>query len=688
MKKYISIFILLFVLFGQRVSAQQTESADNYCYYKAIELIDNDGDLKEARRLINENIKQNPKHILSYVAMVQLDMNDRDYASALRNIEKALKTNYKKSGVSDAKLLWWKATIYDDMGDKEKAIPILESAVKLATKNKDEDLMSMMDRLADLYHDVKDYNTSDAIYRQMIKIDEFVMDPKFGLVKNMIARGAYDKAGAMLDECRKFNKEDPYIYWLEVKLYDATGEYKKMIDAMVSLYEKTEEEDYLDLNKFNKDKKYSMAVIKGKIARGGDNIIWKFCLLQMYKSEREYIKELELLNGIIADYSEYITLYEMRATCYSEMGMTDLALVDMTKCIELSDEENLAYYHALRGDVYKNAGKYAEAIADFDKFIEFMPTYAYGYYAKGWCKELSGDDKGAMECYEEGIAINDQYPHIYLMRGEMNLKWGNIEAARGDFERILELDTVAVSGSCRHYALHFLGKDDQALKWMEKMIAEDETDYGLWYDKACLLGRMGRCDQAMEALGKTLEKGYRKFAHLENDDDMDPIREREDYKELVARYRVIFQEELLRIGAKAQESGPKGVISEIKMTRMYGGTYEIPCQVNGLPLKMIFDTGAASVTISSVEANFMLKNGYLKDSDVKGKSNYITASGDIHEGTVLRLKEVKLGDAVLKDVEASVVSNQKAPLLLGQSVLEKFGTITIDNINSKLKIKQ
>jgi aspartyl protease family protein len=43
---------------------------------------------------------------------------------------------------------------------------------------------------------------------------------------------------------------------------------------------------------------------------------------------------------------------------------------------------------------------------------------------------------------------------------------------------------------------------------------------------------------------------------------------------------------------------------------------------------------------------------------------------------------------VLRNVDASVVHNQQAPLLLGQSVLERFGTITIDNINSKLIIKQ
>lgn len=65
----------------------------------------------------------------------------------------------------------------------------------------------------------------------------------------------------------------------------------------------------------------------------------------------------------------------------------------------------------------------------------------------------------------------------------------------------------------------------------------------------------------------------------------------------------------------------------------------------------------------------------------------MTASGDIHEGTVITLKEVKVGDAILRNVHASVVKNQKAPLLLGQSVLEKFGTITIDNINNKLIIK-
>ena len=105
-------------------------------------------------------------------------------------------------------------------------------------------------------------------------------------------------------------------------------------------------------------------------------------------------------------------------------------------------------------------------------------------------------------------------------------------------------------------------------------------------------------------------------------------------------------------------------------------------------MKFVFDTGASAVTFQSVEATFMLKNGYLTTDDIKGKQHFSTATGDIHEGTIIRLREIKIGEAILKNVDATVIANQQAPLLLGQSVLERFGTITIDNINSKLIIKQ
>ena len=50
------------------------------------------------------------------------------------------------------------------------------------------------------------------------------------------------------------------------------------------------------------------------------------------------------------------------------------------------------------------------------------------------------------------------------------------------------------------------------------------------------------------------------------------------------------------------------------------GVYKVPCQVNGLKMKFIFDTGAANVCISLTYAEMMLENGYLDESDFRGMS--------------------------------------------------------------------
>ena len=82
----------------------------------------------------------------------------------------------------------------------------------------------------------------------------------------------------------------------------------------------------------------------------------------------------------------------------------------------------------------------------------------------------------------------------------------------------------------------------------------------------------------------------------------------------------------------------------------------------------------------------MMKNDFLKSSDVVGKQNYVTANGDVSEGTVINLKDVEFGGLELTNVKASVVKNQVAPLLLGQSVLSRLGRIEIDNANQVLRI--
>ena len=82
----------------------------------------------------------------------------------------------------------------------------------------------------------------------------------------------------------------------------------------------------------------------------------------------------------------------------------------------------------------------------------------------------------------------------------------------------------------------------------------------------------------------------------------------------------------------------------------------------------------------------MLMNNYLVANDFVGTQNYMTANGDITEGTVINLRNVDFAGLSLTNIKASVVKNQKAPLLLGQSVLGKLGKIEIDNEKRMLKV--
>lgn len=118
-------------------------------------------------------------------------------------------------------------------------------------------------------------------------------------------------------------------------------------------------------------------------------------------------------------------------------------------------------------------------------------------------------------------------------------------------------------------------------------------------------------------------------------------------------------------------------VNTVKMISK-GGVYYVPIEINGISMDIIFDTGASSISISETEAIFLYKQGKISEKDILGKVRFQDATGNISEGTRINLKNVKIGNKTIYDVEASVVHNLEAPLLLGQSALSKFGKLTID----------
>ena len=138
-------------------------------------------------------------------------------------------------------------------------------------------------------------------------------------------------------------------------------------------------------------------------------------------------------------------------------------------------------------------------------------------------------------------------------------------------------------------------------------------------------------------------------------------------KSVVRSLIVIFLMKLLFIPCYAQTIQMEDV----------GGVYKIPCTVNGLRLKMIFDPGASTVCISESTAIMMLENDYLSKNDIKGTGQSQVADGSVVDHTIITLKTIQIGDKVLNNVEAVVIHGQDAPLLFGQSALRRLGKYSI-----------
>ena len=687
MKKIITIILsaLVLTLSCGQAYAQKNETANDYNLQRAWEVLKDENDEAKALDLVNRQLKETPDNVQALLLRTRLNRKKGEYGVALSDVNHAMKVNKpKKSGIAMSTLYWWKGHIYQDMDETEKSSESLGRAFELAKKDNKENLQGISFDYGCSLALLKRYDDADVVFDAMLKEDEADAAAMVGKASTMLERGMDREAADILIKAQKYAEKYSEIYRFQMKAYRNLGEYNKAIGAAIDFYDK-DDDPQIDtvLAVFAKNANYAVSSLKAKAKRSEDPAQWKYLLGRFHEHMRDFPAAIRVYDAMEEEFGKDDVLDFRRATCYGDLGMTDRAASLLGGLIDKDPDWMLL---ATRGDIFLHAGRLDEAISDFTAAIEEVPDGAYAYYKRGWCYEMKGNKEKAMADYNLGIDNSQDYPYLYLMRGELLLDSGDKAAAEKDFEKVLQKDTLVDSGSCRHYALHFLGWDTEADEWMDKIIAADPDNAGNHYDRACLYARMGSLEDALAALRTAFEKGYRSFGHIRQDDDMDPLRNLPEFKALMAEYGAI-QEDYLKDSELAVADEREETVTEIAMKRKPGGTFEIPCDINGLPLQMIFDTGASDVTISSVEANFMLKNGYLSEKDVKGKKYYQIANGQISEGTVITLREVKIGDAVLKNVDASVVKSQKAPLLLGQSAMERFGTITIDNINNRLFIK-
>ena len=647
-----------------------------------------------------------------------------NYDEALRFGEAGVKEN-PKDGYCWAML----AELYSKRanGQYAKALEAADKAIKLVPKKDIRWQAFMICIKGDVYYKVEDYANARTAYRQAMLMDKERTNYLIEYADVCYVLGDYAEGVRWYEDLLEKEGSPAYVYAELAKGYYKLGRIADAKNACGMAIVLTDDENYnahhilaqiaIDEGEPAKACREEARAIALENVAGGDitDTLLYLCHPLMDAAVKNELQKVQTdakghlhaanyyilaRDGVRAFYhmqkaeqygTEHKDLLQGYSYVYDMLGETSKAIeatLEQMASDSLSEEHKPYYYNRL-GGLYQDNGQ-------TDKAIEYRllehaadPNDGDVYRMLGRAYIMQGQLETALAYMDSAIMTATEYmmPTCLFNRGEVKRRMGDEEGAQSDFREALTYRNSKNSDrSSFIYAEALLGNRAAVNQYADSVLALHKTVavYHAYRDLMNCYALLKDKKNTLRMLNAYCNAGFRSLPEIRHFYRWDWLQDDADFQALLDKWEAVRTADVA--GLQSEEEKSQGV-TELPFT-MEGGVCKVKCTINSLPLYFVFDTGASEVSISSVEANFMLKNGYLAEADFLGKQNYVTATGEIHEGTVINLREVRVGDVVLHDVKASVVKSQHAPLLLGQSVFRRFGTLQVDNKNNVIRFIQ
>jgi len=211
------------------------------------------------------------------------------------------------------------------------------------------------------------------------------------------------------------------------------------------------------------------------------------------------------------------------------------------KAIELAPD--LAEAHAARGLALSMNRKYQAAGVEFEAAIQLNPNLFEAYYFYARDAAVQGQMEKAANLYRQAHVVRpEDYQTLFL--GSQALRGlGRAEEARqmaltgiATAEKHLYLypeDTRALYLGAAAQVLY--GDRERGLEWANLAAKLDPEQEGMLYQLACIYSLAGEHERAIAFLEQWEQEGALPREWLENDSDLDPLREQPRFQALMAR---------------------------------------------------------------------------------------------------------------------------------------------------------
>jgi serine/threonine protein kinase/Flp pilus assembly protein TadD len=204
---------------------------------------------------------------------------------------------------------------------------------------------------------------------------------------------------------------------------------------------------------------------------------------------------------------------------------------------------NMAEAHASRGLALTLSKRHAEAEQEYETAIRLDPKLFEAHYFKARACFQEGRHEDAAKAFERAAAVRPedfQTPSLVALAYDALGREEESVAARrravGIIERHLDLNPDdARALYLGAIDLCYLGDRERSREWTDRALALDPDDPAVLYNVACAYAQLGLVDKALDCLERGTLNGAGHRAWIENDPDLNTVREHPRFQAILAK---------------------------------------------------------------------------------------------------------------------------------------------------------
>jgi len=169
----------------------------------------------------------------------------------------------------------------------------------------------------------------------------------------------------------------------------------------------------------------------------------------------------------------------------------DDAIQAYDKALEINESHIAAL--AGKGEALWNTGRYNESLQSFEEVLNLSPYYVRAWVGKGVAFHGLGNFKESRRSYDMALEIDPNYAMAWNDKAWLFYKQDMYQEAVDYSDRAIKIlnKNLAATIDTKAVALEKLGKNDEALQWIDRALELTPMDSIVWIHKGDILKALG-----------------------------------------------------------------------------------------------------------------------------------------------------------------------------------------------------